>query len=86
MIKATVAAKNRKEDLKMLMVDTRNMDNVVKAWCVEQRAMILAERRAPPATQLTTTTPPTTSTPPATATSSATLEEVPSTPVDDITL
>jgi hypothetical protein len=86
MIKATVAVKKRKEDLKMLMIDTSNMDNDVKSWCIEQRAMILAERRAPPATQLTTTTTPATSTPPATATSSTTLEEAPSTPVDDLAL
>jgi hypothetical protein len=91
LIKARVAAKKRKQDLAMLLVDTSGMDNGVKAWCADHRAMILTERRAPPAPQPRSTAAPATSTPPSSFTTSATStlatpEEVPSTLVDDLVL
>jgi hypothetical protein len=46
-----VAAKKRRKDLAILLVNTRGMDNNVKVWCADQRAMILAKRRAPLAPQ-----------------------------------
>jgi uncharacterized protein (DUF2235 family) len=62
-IKANVAAKKRREDLAVLLVDIKGMDDEVRARCVDQRTMIMSERRAPPATQASTTTQPATSTP-----------------------
>jgi hypothetical protein len=50
LIKASVAAKKRKEDMAMLLVDTSGMDDDVRAWCPDHRTMILSERRAPPET------------------------------------
>jgi hypothetical protein len=35
LIKASVAAKTRKEDLAMLLVDTSGMDDNVGAWCMD---------------------------------------------------
>jgi hypothetical protein len=64
LIKASMAAKKRKEDLAMLLVDTSDMEDDVRAWCADERARIMAERRAPTAPQHSSTTPPATSTPP----------------------
>jgi hypothetical protein len=57
LVKANVAAKKRKEDLKILLVDTSSMDGDVKARCVEECTMILSERWASPATQPSAATP-----------------------------
>uniref|UniRef100_A0ACD5TNZ6 Uncharacterized protein n=1 Tax=Avena sativa TaxID=4498 RepID=A0ACD5TNZ6_AVESA len=46
LIKANVVAKKRREDLAILMVDTKDMDSEVRAWCVDRRALILSENRA----------------------------------------
>jgi hypothetical protein len=48
LIKANIVAKKRKEDLAILLIDTSEIDDDVKAWCAAQCATILAESRAPP--------------------------------------
>jgi hypothetical protein len=72
LIKANIVAKKRKGDLAILLADTTNMHNDVKAWCTAQRAMILAKSRAPPAPQFNTATSVTATTPPTTDTSMST--------------
>jgi hypothetical protein len=42
-----VAVKKRREDLAMLLVDTRCIDDDVREWCADQHAMILSEWIAP---------------------------------------
>jgi hypothetical protein len=49
LIKANVAAKKRREDLSILMVDTAGMDDDVREWWKAQRTAILYEVRGPPA-------------------------------------
>lgn len=46
LIMASVAVKKRTEDLAILMVDTRDMDDKVNVWCIDQRALILSESQA----------------------------------------
>ncbi|KAK1669607.1 hypothetical protein QYE76_057823 [Lolium multiflorum] len=57
LINANIVAKKRKEELALLLADTSTMDDDVKAWCVAQRATILAKSQVPPAPQPITVTP-----------------------------
>jgi hypothetical protein len=47
LIRANVAAKKRREDLSILMVDTAGMDDDVREWWKAQRTAILYEVRGP---------------------------------------
>lgn len=70
LIRANVAAKKRREDLSILMVDTTGMDADVRAWWEAQRIAIRYEVRGPPASSsaaAASTPPPAASTTPAPA-------------------
>jgi hypothetical protein len=52
LIRANVAAKKRREDLSILMVDTAGMDDDVREWWKAQRTAILSEAHRHPLQQL----------------------------------
>jgi hypothetical protein len=52
LIRANVAAKKRREDLSILLVDTAGMDNDVREWWKAQCTTILYEVQGPPASTL----------------------------------